>query len=40
MDLDRPQIDTRQLWSEALWGLSLIGSVLVIVAILGWVFRP
>jgi hypothetical protein len=30
----------RQLWSEALWGLALIGSVFVFVAILGWFFRP
>jgi hypothetical protein len=37
---DRPHVHVRQLWSEALWGLALIGSVFVFVAILGWFFRP
>jgi hypothetical protein len=36
----RPRVEARELWSEALWGVALIGSVLIVVAILGWFFRP
>jgi hypothetical protein len=39
MDEHRDRARERQDWSEALWGLGLLGSVLVIVSLIAWTYR-
>jgi hypothetical protein len=39
MDEPRQRAPERQDWSEALWGLGLLGSVLVIVSLIALTFR-
>ncbi len=39
MDEPRQRAQERQDWSEALWGLGLLGSVLVIVSLIALTFR-
>jgi hypothetical protein len=36
----RHPFDERELWSEALWGLGLIGAVLILVTIIAATFGP
>jgi hypothetical protein len=35
---ERPSADLHGLWAEALWGIGLIGSVLVFVALIAALF--
>jgi hypothetical protein len=35
-----PSADTHQLWAEALWGVGLVGSVLVVVVLIAAIFGP
>ena len=39
MDEPRDRARERQDWSEALWGLALLGSVLVIVSLIALTYR-
>jgi hypothetical protein len=36
----RDEREARQLWSEAVWGLGMIGAVLVMVALIAAVAAP
>jgi hypothetical protein len=37
-DERQPFDDQRELWSEALWGLGLIGAVLILVTLIAAIF--
>jgi hypothetical protein len=39
MDETRDRAQERQDWSEALWGLGLLGSVLLIVCLIAMTYR-
>jgi hypothetical protein len=35
---ERPSSDLRGLWTEALWGVGLLGTLLIAVALIGAIF--